>query len=134
MANDLSFASSSPAHGVLAWPNGKDVVLTYTWSEMGLEGHDRLPDMAPTSEGEANDPAQWLRLADGVIDFVLLDLGSRDGEDTVEYLDTVADCIVDIDELFRHYLDTDAATSQVDFGTWLEQAIATGRYEIFDDE
>lgn len=129
----LSPASSSPARGVLAWPDGEDVVLTYTWSEMGLEGHARLVGMAPTNGGSASDPTQWIRLAKAVVDFVLLDLGSVSGADPVEYLDTVSGCITDLHEILREYLATNANTPQVDFGYWLDAQLAAERYEIVDD-
>jgi hypothetical protein len=134
LVNGLSFASSSPAHGMLAWPDGENVELTYTWDEMGLEGHSRLAGMAPTSGGSAGDPGQWVRLADAVIDFVLLTLGSGGGADAVEYLDAVGDRIVDVHELFRDYLGARLLVSQADFGGWLETQIAAGSYKTCDDE
>ncbi|KAA0098906.1 hypothetical protein CIW49_13600 [Mycolicibacterium sp. P1-18] len=131
----LSVMSSSPVYGVLAWPDGKDVLLTYNWGDLGLEGHDRIPDLAPMNEGDATDPTQWLRLADALIDFVLLDLGSgnRDREHVGAYLDTVDDRVLDLEEMFRAYVESGAVTSQQDFGAWVEEVTALGRYELLDD-
>ncbi len=130
----LSPASSSPVRGVLGWPDGEDVVLTYTWSDLGLEGHARLAGLAPTNGGSAGDPAQWVRLADALVEFVLLDLGAADGERRVEYLDAGGDCVVDIHEVLRDYLCSNEATSEADFGSWLEIQLTAGHYRIFGDE
>ncbi|ORV47816.1 hypothetical protein AWC02_08215 [Mycolicibacter engbaekii] len=129
----LSIASSSPARGVLAWPDSKDVLLTYTWSELGLEGHARLVGMAPTNGGCVSDPAQWVRLSDAIVKFVLVDLGSSSDERSVEYLDKARDHIVDIHDASRQYLTTNSAISQIDFGSWLEMQLATGRYKDLHD-
>ncbi|MFI8775333.1 hypothetical protein ACIGKQ_24725 [Gordonia sp. NPDC062954] len=133
LVNDLSPMSSSPTSGVLAWPDGENVVVTYTWSDLGLEGHDRLTGIAPTNGGAASDPAQWVRLGFAILRFVLNDLGDRYDEDTTEYLDTVGDCLVDIHDVFKVYLGTDAASTG-DFGRWLEGQVAAGRFEELEDE
>lgn len=43
--DELSVMSSSPVSGVLAWPNGTDVLLTFRWGDLGLEGHDRFVEL-----------------------------------------------------------------------------------------
>nr|WP_090339735.1 hypothetical protein [Mycolicibacterium malmesburyense]CRL68258.1 hypothetical protein CPGR_00804 [Mycolicibacterium malmesburyense] len=71
----LSPASSSPIRGTADWTNGRDVSITYEWSEMGYEGSDELPGLAPTStnpdtdEG-ARDPRSWIRLGHALIEWV----------------------------------------------------------------
>src|SRR5271156_162630 len=45
--NDLSPGSSSPVWGIVSWPDGSDVLLTYTWTDFEMQGHDRLPGAAP---------------------------------------------------------------------------------------
>jgi hypothetical protein len=45
----LSPLSSSPITGTADWANGRDVNLTYEWSEMGYEGSDVWAGVAPTS-------------------------------------------------------------------------------------
>jgi len=134
--NNLSFASSSPTRGVLAWPDNKDVVLTYNWPEMGLEGHDRLAGLAPTKERASSSPEFWVSLAEGILEFVMENLGSRDPEPSSTYLDTKLDDIVDLDSIFRDYLDYLGSKPDVsvDFGGWLEESLASGRYELLDDE
>lgn len=56
----LSVMSSSPVGGVLAWPNGKDVLLTFRWGDLGLEGHDRFSNLAPAKSGNVSDPDDWI--------------------------------------------------------------------------
>jgi len=133
MRNDLSFASSSPAHGILAWPGGKDIAMTFNWGELGLEGHDRLPGMAPRDPVEATDPKFWICLAGALIDFVLLDLGSRSSDDTVQY-SVGEDGELDIDDMFRQFMDSDAATAGGDFQEGIDQKLAAGTYTLRTDE
>ncbi|WP_425005797.1 hypothetical protein [Mycolicibacterium sp. S3B2] len=133
MRNDLSYGSSSPAHGLLAWPGGKDVAMTFNWGELGLEGHDRLPGMAPRGPVEATDPKFWIGLAGALIDFVLLDLGSRSSDDTVQYSDD-EDWELDIEDMFRQFLDSGAATAGIEFQEWIDQKVAAGTYTVRTDE
>lgn len=129
----LSVMSSSPTRGVLAWPDGADVQLTYSWSDMGLRGHERFSGLAPGDDTPATSPQFWSSLAGTLIDFVLLDLGSggHDPGDNVTYLDD--DEAVELDDLFDEYLASDAASRQ-SFEAWLDEAVATGRYTIAEDE
>ncbi len=137
---DLSPASSSPVWGVASWPDGKDVLLTYTWSDFGMRGYARLAGAAPTCAGSpaAHDPRQWIRLGEALIDFVLLDLGS--GQDnreelSAEYYDPVRDEFIELDDLFRTFLD-EAGTSNTcpDFNVWLSDKLSSGTYELPDDD
>lgn len=140
MMNDLSFASSSPTRGVLAWPNGRDVQLTFSWVELDLYGHDTLAGLAPTNtelSGKEIDPRQWIRLAKALVDFVLLDLGSRSSvdEDWAEgYFNTKTEVVLDLDDVFREYLDeVEGDNSVPDFRDWLAEGLRTGAYEVPDD-
>lgn len=139
--NGLSFASSSPTHGVISWPNERDALLTYSWSELGLHGYDQLPGMAPShsddgaSAGAASDPRQWLRLAEALVEFVLTDLGSGGRDDdgwSEEYVDTRTNALVDIHTVFRDYLEESQTTYS--FKDWLVQAIQGGTYVSEDSE
>jgi hypothetical protein len=67
--------SSSPITGTAAWPNGKDVELTYHWGEIGKEGKGVLVGAAPTSDHPdsdqgARDPQRWIRLGQVLLDFL----------------------------------------------------------------
>ena len=131
----LSVMSSSPGHGVLAWPNGKDVILTYTWDDFSVEGYDTLTGMAPSTSQNGIDacsPKYWIQLGYSVIDFMLQYHGS--GEARTEYLDTVDDVILNLDEMFYLFLTAYAALPEPDFGKWLEEISAAGRYKIVEDE
>jgi hypothetical protein len=138
--NGLSPGSSSPASGIVSWPDGNDVLLTYTWSDLGIQGHDRLPGAAPTSNDAqgAKDPQQWIRLGEALLNFVLLDLGA--GRDTpeewsAEYHDLAQDTVVDFHELFRAYLDSaDSDGVLPDFDGWISNAVTAGTYERLGNE
>jgi hypothetical protein len=133
--NDLSPGSSSPARGIASWPDGSDVLLTYTWDDLGMQGHDRLPGVAPTSGGPdgSKDPRLWVDFADALLDFVLLDLGN--GRDTPEewsaqYLDTVQDTKIDFHDVFRDFLKSaEGQSAGTDFDQWLTNAVAAGTYQ-----
>lgn len=81
MANgNFSPASSSPITGAAAWPNGRDVELTYEWSEMGKKGEAVLVGAAPTkddpdSDEGARDPQQWIRLGEALLEFIYQEMG-----------------------------------------------------------
>jgi hypothetical protein len=67
--------SSSPITGTAAWPNGKDVELTYHWVEIGKEGKGVLVGAAPTSDDPdsdqgARDPQRWIRFGEALLDFL----------------------------------------------------------------
>jgi hypothetical protein len=71
----LSPASSAPIWGTAAWPNGRDVELTYDWPDVGKEGETVLVGAAPTSSDPdsdqgTRDPEQWIRLADELLEFI----------------------------------------------------------------
>ena len=131
----LSPASSSPARGIASWPDGDDVLLTYTWDDLGMQGHDRLPGAAPTSGGPdgSKDPQLWVDFADALLDFVLLDLGN--GRDTpvewsAQYFDTAQATEMDFHEVFQAFLDSaDGQRAGADFDEWLGNAVAAGAYQ-----
>jgi hypothetical protein len=139
--NELSFASSSPVYGVVAWPDGHDVELTYTWSDLGMEGFDELTGVAPTSDHPktgANDPRQWVRLGDALLDFVLLGLGSGGMSSEKigsEYYDKVRGTSMDIHDMFVAYLaETTKSDVRPSFDQWLDIATnVAGAYEIVND-
>ena len=130
-ANDLSFASSSPARGALAWPSGSDVLLVYTWSELGMQGHHRFEGLAPSGQLVASDPRYWLRLAEAILDFVLLDIGGGGGS-RERYFD-VDDEEIDIEELFQRFLAGEG-DSRPDFDSWLDSQVEAGDYTRHGDE
>ena len=128
----LSVMSSSSGHGVLAWPNGNDVILTYNWSDFSVEGHATLIGMAPTNGINASSPKYSIKLGYSIIGFMLQYHGS--GEARTEYVDTVDDVILDLDEMFHRSLTAYASLPEPDFGTWLKEITAAGRYEVVDDD
>jgi hypothetical protein len=63
-------APSAPARGWAAWGNGEDLLVAYTWPEVGVEGWARVRDAAPASEYIYDDreyamydPETWVELA-----------------------------------------------------------------------
>lgn len=125
----LSVMSSSPVRGVMAWPDGKDVTLTFTWNDLELEGHAVLPGMAPTLDGDPSKPKAWIRLAEAVLKFVLLDLGSGSRR-SAQYFDADG-WSVDMDDLLREFLlDGAAGETSRDFQTWLDGRVAAGTYTV----
>ena len=138
--DDLSPASSSPVWGIASWPAGDDVLLTYSWSDLGMQGYDRLPGAAPTSDDPqgTKDPRQWIRFGEALLGFVLLDLGA--GRDTpeecsAEYYDPARDTPMDFHDVFRAYLGSaDGNGVLPDFNDWLRDAVAAGTYERTGDE
>lgn len=68
--------ASAPVRGTAAWPNGRDVDLTYSSTDFGgLEGEEWLSGAAPTSgnpgtDDGMRDPEQWVRLAKKLDAFV----------------------------------------------------------------
>jgi hypothetical protein len=140
--DDLSPASSSPVWGVAGWPDGRDVELTYQWSDLGMLGHDRLPGVAPTkddpeSNAGAKDPRRWVDFGTAIVEFALTDIGSGGGdrgEWSAEYYDSVLDTVIDFHDVFRRYL-LEAATShegRSEFDEWFVAAARAGKYEEVD--
>jgi hypothetical protein len=133
--NDLSPGSSSPSWGIASWPDADDVLLTYTWDDLEMQGHDLLPVAAPTKGGPdgSKDPQLWIDFADTLLDFVLLDLGN--GRDTpaewsAQYLDTAQDTQIDFHDVFRDFLNSaDGHRAGADFDEWLGNAVAAGAYQ-----
>lgn len=129
----LSPASSSPVWGVVSWPDGNDVVLTYTWGDFDMRGYRRLTGMAPS----AGDPQQWVNLGEALVELVLLDIGSgMDAEDSLAlaYCDTAEDEVIELDDLFRAFLDEVGTKKPCpDFDAWLDDKLDAGLYEIAEN-
>lgn len=135
----LSPASSSPTWGVASWPNGRDVLLTYTWIDLGLRGYTRLAGAAPTPDSQGLVGAkEWIRFGKALVDFVLLDLGSgnhdRD-ELAAEFYFPVSNKVIELDDLFRVYL-TAAGPGEVakEFDEWLRGKLGDGTYTTDIDD
>lgn len=129
----LSPASSSPTWGVASWPNGRDVLLTYTWIDLGLRGYARLAGAAPTLDAQGLvGPDEWIRFGQTLVDFVLLDLGSgRPERDKLaaEYYCPATNKLIDLDDLFRVYLGVDVAGEvPKEFDEWLRDKLSDGTY------
>lgn len=130
----LSVMSSSPGRGMLAWPNGRDVYLTYRWLDFSVEGHDVLADTVPLDDSggmHTTSPSFWISLGYRIIEFVLQKHGS--GDSCKEYLDKVDDVVLDLDEMFEQYLLANDERFRSDFRTWLEDTTSTGRYRALND-
>nr|WP_156770651.1 hypothetical protein [Mycobacterium gordonae] len=132
ISSGSSVMSSSPGHGVLGWPNGKDVVCSFNWIDYSLEGHGVLPGMAPTSNRDASGPKYWIRLGYGLIDFVLQEHGAGDAR--TEYLDTTNDVVLNLDKMFQAFLNAATESDEPDFSSWVEEVISVGRYKILDED
>lgn len=129
----LSPASSSPAWGVASWPNGRDVLLTYTWIDLGLQGYARLAGAAPTRDSRGLvSPHKWISFGQALLDFVLLDLGSGNHERdklAAEYYCPASNTVIDLDDMFRVYLaaaERDEVTQE--FDKWLRDKLSDGTY------
>nr|WP_242456082.1 hypothetical protein [Mycolicibacterium sp. P1-18] len=75
VAGDRSPASSSPIRGTVDWSNGKDVDLTFEWSEMSMDGGGSISGAAPTvddpkSDAGARIPRNWIRLGDSILNWI----------------------------------------------------------------
>ncbi|MEZ0339862.1 hypothetical protein ACAG25_07740 [Mycobacterium sp. pV006] len=137
--NNLSFASGSPARGVLSWSNDHEVVLTYSWPEFDLCGYTTMSvgaaDKGAVSRGAA-DPRHWVHWAERLVEFVMTDLGSsRERNDVLAewYIDTRDGSEVDVHELFRQYLASGPPEdSRREFPGWLAESIKVGTYQLED--
>ncbi|MFM8856517.1 MAG: hypothetical protein ACKOI2_04810 [Actinomycetota bacterium] len=130
---DLSPASSSPTWGVASWPNGRDVLLTYTWYDLGLRGYARLVGAAPTPDSAGVvAPDEWIRFGKALVDFVLLDLGSGKHEPNElagEYYCPSSNRALGLDEAFRVYLKAAGGTAVPEgFDEWLRNKLSDGSY------
>lgn len=130
---DLDPVAGSPAWGVASWPDGRDVLLTYTWDEFALTGYARLPGVAPVAGPEgARNPRNWIRFGEALVKFVLLDLGSGHHERhelAAMYYWPADDKILELDDIFRIYLDS-VGKSEVapEFDEWLRCELSSGVY------
>lgn len=69
----LSVMSSAPFRGTAAWPDGRDVAVTYCCDDMGLAGECTLAGVAPTADDPQSDagmrqPQAWLDFAEAILD------------------------------------------------------------------
>ncbi len=68
----LSPGSSAPVHGWASWSNGSDLLLAYTWPEVGTDGWAHIPGGAPGEKGEhpeevLYEPRAWVELARTIV-------------------------------------------------------------------
>lgn len=129
----LSPASSSPTWGVASWPNGRDVLLTYTWIDLGLRGYARLAGAAPTTDPQGLvEPNEWIRLGQALVDFILLDLGSgsRDRDKlAAEFYCPAGNKVIELDDMFRVYLAAAGRGEGIkEFDEWLRDKLSDGSY------
>lgn len=70
---DLSAGSSAPpAYGWACWRNGTDLLLAYTWPEVGIDGWAHIPGGAPGDDDEdpeeaLHEPQAWVELARAIV-------------------------------------------------------------------
>lgn len=129
----LSPASSSPTWGVASWPNGRDVLLTYTWIDLGLQSYARLDGAAPKRNSQGLvDPNEWIRFGQGLLDFVLLDLGSGSHDRdklAAEYYCPAENKVIELDDMFRVYLAAAGpGGASKEFDGWLRGKLSEGTY------
>jgi hypothetical protein len=129
----LSPASSSPTWGVASWPNDRDVVLTYTWIDLDLRGYARLDGAAPKRNSQGLvDPNEWIRFGQGLLDFVLLDLGSGSHDRdklAAEYYCPAKNKVIELDDMFRVYLAAAGpGGASKEFDEWLRGKLSEGTY------
>lgn len=70
---DLSPASSSPITGTIDWAGGRDIELTYQWSEGDSEGNGVVSVAAPADD-VLSERQTWIRLGFVVINFLYQEL------------------------------------------------------------
>ncbi|MCV7220819.1 hypothetical protein [Mycolicibacterium elephantis] len=66
----LSPGSSAPSKGWASWRNGVDLLIAYTWPDVGVDGWTYVPDGAPISGGDDDamyERETWLHLARTVL-------------------------------------------------------------------
>ncbi|MFW0793311.1 hypothetical protein AAFP30_05825 [Gordonia sp. CPCC 205515] len=71
----LSVMSSAPVYGTASWADGRNLELTYSSSDLGLEGEDVLQGGAPTvndpdSDDMMSSPQVWVDFAETIVGFV----------------------------------------------------------------
>ncbi|MDH6291900.1 hypothetical protein [Rhodococcus opacus] len=70
---NLSPASSAPVWGWASWRNGADLLLAYTWPDLGVDGWAHIPGGAPgrdlTDEDQdaMSEPQTWVELGRTII-------------------------------------------------------------------
>lgn len=69
---DLSPGSSAPSEGWASWGNGTDLLVAYTWPDVGQDGWGYVPGGAPTNGAVDSDdplerPITWVQLAKTIL-------------------------------------------------------------------
>lgn len=133
----LSMMSEVSFRGLAGWPDGKDVLVTYSCDDG--RGFQRLHGAAPVSGGPggASDPREWVGFANSLIGLTeeLLNSGIEEGDELADYYRRADDDEwIEFDELFRLFLaKTDVEGGLPDFDVWIARAVEDGTYEIESD-
>ncbi|TMS54801.1 hypothetical protein [Mycobacterium sp. DBP42] len=128
MMSDVSFT------GIAAWPDGKNVLVSYS-GDAGL-GFQRLPGAAPTAGGPggAKDPQHWVEFANSLVGLTdeLLNSGIESSDAFAhEYHRTADDEWFGFDDMFHVYLASAGPDGNLpDFDEWVSDALTDGTYEI----
>lgn len=130
----LSMMSEVSFRGVAGWPDGKDLLVTYSGDDG--RGFQRLRDAVPTADGSDGPSARrwWLGLANSIVGLTeeLLNSGIEDSDEFADwYRRTGDDEWIEFDELFRLYLDKSGADRTLpDFDDWIAEALEDGTFGI----
>lgn len=79
----LSPGSSAPSEGWASWRNGEDLLIAYTWFDVGVDGWAYVRGGAPTNDKDEDamyEPDTWVDLARVILGAVRGDLANAVGQ------------------------------------------------------
>lgn len=143
----LSMMSEVSCGGIAGWPDGTNVLLSYTNSN-GNKEIELVSGAAPTSDGlSASDPEQWIGFADTLVGIMEGLVNSEEefldedpdedatddeqsDEGAVNYVRCIDGKLFDFDDMFRLYLTSpDANDTSPSFWSWISSLLAAGTYK-----
>lgn len=143
----LSMMSEVSCGGIAGWPDGTNVLVSFTNSN-GTKEIELISGVAPTSNSlNASDPAQWMRFADTLVGIMeglvnseeeffeeepdedATDDGQSD-EGAINYLRCIDGKLFDFDDMFRLYLTSPEANhASPGFWSWISSQLSEGTYK-----
>ena len=126
----LSVMSEVYAGGIAGWPNGKDIVASYSGGD-GQSGFTHFAGAALTVDGAdgASDPKRWLRFAESLVGLAEELLNSEFDEFEEDDDEPDEESSFDTDQMLRMYLGTSNSDGVVpEFYEWLKTAKESGAH------